>query len=133
MTRRFYNLMLRSLDAPLTKAESLELDAALAASEKLQTMRDGIMRLRAGIQSSSTASFKPFFAERVLQRVAMPRESLADCFVSIFRSVAVGAGLIVVMCASYNLSRGGAFTLESALGIHPPTIEQVLALEAPFE
>lgn len=133
MTRRLYNLLLRSFDAPLAKEEQSEFDAALAESAELRTMREEIVQLRGGIRSLASPAFKPFFAERVLRRIAMPKESLADCFVSVFRTVAVGAALIVVLCASYNLSRGGAFTLESALGIHPLTIEQALALEAPFE
>ncbi len=133
MTSRIYNLMLRSFDDPLSKDEQSEFEAALADSEELRALREEIVRLRAGIQSSASSAFRPFFAERVLQRISRPKESLADCFVSVFRRVAVGAALIVVICASYNLSRGGALSLESALGIHPPTIDQALTLEAPFE
>ncbi len=133
MDNNLYNLLLRSFDAPLAEAERRQLDGALEASEDLRETRQEIINLRAGLQAAGYQSFKPFFAERVLERLRTPQQSLADYFVSVFRSVAIGAGVLVVICSAYNISRSNAFTLESALGIHQPTLEQVLALEAPFE
>ena len=133
MNRRLYKLMVRSFDAPLSKQERIELDAGLASSEELRKSRQEIERVRAALHSPDRALFKPFFAERVQLRLSTPQQSIADCFVSIFRTVAVGASVLFILCASYNLSRGSAFSFESALGIHRPTIAQALALEVPFE
>jgi hypothetical protein len=133
MDKRLYNLLLRSFDAPLAEAERRQLDSALKASENFRVMRRQIANLRDVLQTAGHQSFKPFFAERVLERLRTPQQSLADYFVSVFRSVAIGAAVLVIICSVYNISRSNAFTLESALGIHQPTLEQVLALEAPFE
>jgi hypothetical protein len=133
MDNTLYNLLLRSFDVPLTEAERRHLDSALQASEDLREARQEIINLRAGLQAAEHKSFKPFFAERVLEHLRNPQQSLADYFVSVFRSVAIGAAVLVVIFSAYNISRANAFTLESALAIHQPTLEQVLALEAPFE
>ncbi len=133
MDTNLYNLLLRSFDAPLAEAERRDLDNALEASEEFRATRQEIINLRAELQSAGHQSFKPFFAERVLERLRDPQQSLADYFVAVFRGVAIGAVALVLICSAYNISRANAFTLESALGIHQPTLEQVFALEAPFE
>lgn len=133
MDNSLYNLLLRSFDAPLAEAERRQLDGALEASKDFRATRQEIINLRAGLQAVGHQSFKPFFAERVLERLRNPQQSLADYFVSVFRRVAIGAAVLVIICSAYNISRANDFTLESALGIHQPTLEQVLALEAPFE
>jgi len=133
MEKNLYNLLLRSFDAPLKDEERRQLDRALDASGDLREMRKEIVTLRDGLQATRQSSLKPFFAERVMERLRAPEQSLADYFVSVFRNVAIGATVLVVVCSVYNITHANAFTLESVLGIHQPTLEQVLALEAPFE
>jgi hypothetical protein len=133
MDNSLYNLLLRSFDAPLAEAERRQLDSALEASEDFRAARQQIINLRAGLQATGHQSFNPFFAERVLEHLRTPQQSIADYFMSVFRGIAIGAAVLVIICSAYNISRANEFTLESALGIHQPTLEQVLALEAPFE
>lgn len=133
MDNNLYNLILRSLDAPLAEREQRELESALADSEEFRTAREEIVALRNGLQALKGETFRPFFAERVMDRLNNPQLSMAEYFVSVFRKVALSAAVLVIICSAYNISRENKFTLESALGIHHETLEQILALEAPFE
>ncbi len=133
MDSNLYNLLLRSFDTPLAESEQRQLENALASSKELRTVREEIVTLRLGLQGVKGETFKPFFSERVMERLNNPQLSMAEYFVSVFRSVALSAAVLVIICSAYNISRENTFTLESALGIHHQTLEQILALEAPLE
>jgi hypothetical protein len=133
MDNNLYNLLLRSFDAPLTESEQRRLENALTSSEEFRTAKEEIVALRLGLQGLKGEKFKPFFAERVMERLNTHPLSMAEYFVSVFRDVAIGAAVLVIICSAYNISRENTFTLDSALGIHHQTLEQILALETPFE
>jgi|SRR5208283_1778576 hypothetical protein len=133
MDNYLYNLLLRSFDEALAESEQRQLENALASSEELRSEREEIVTLRLGLQGVKGETFKPFFRERVMERLNNPQLSIAEYFVSVFRSVALSAAVLVIICSAYNISRENTFTFESALGIHHQTLEQILALEAPFE
>ncbi len=133
MDNKLYNLLLRSFDAPLAESEERQLENALASSDELRTARDEIAALRFGLQGVKEEKFKPFFAERVVERLNNQQLSMDEYFVSVFRNVAIGAAVLVVICSAYNISREDSITLDSAFGIHHQTLEQIFALETPFE
>ena len=133
MDSNLYNLLLRSFDDRLTDSERRRLDSALRSSEELRTAKEEIVALRRRLQGVKRGTFKPFFAERVMERLNNPELSMAEYFVSVFRDVAIGAAVLVIICSAYNISRENSVTVDSALGIHHQTLEQVLTLEAPFE
>ncbi len=133
MEQHLYNLLLRSLDAPLPETEQRRLTLALDTSADLRAMREELVRLRTGLRTEGNESFKPFFADRVINRLSTHRQPIAEYFVAAFRSVAIGAAALVIILSVYNISRENSFTFDSALGIHHQTLEQILALETPFE
>jgi len=133
MDNNLYNLLLRSFDAQLTEDELRRLENALASSEELRAMKQEIVDLRMKVQTVKGETFKPFFLDRVLERLSKPQQQIGDYFASVFRAVAVGAAVLVIIFTVYNVRRENALTIDSALGIHHPTLEQVLALEEPFE
>ncbi|MGA9406736.1 MAG: hypothetical protein WBW71_06345 [Bacteroidota bacterium] len=133
MDNNLYNLLLRSFDTQLSNGERGQLEHALASSEELRAMRQEIVDMRLKVQTMKGGSFKPFFSERVLERLRKPQQLIGDYFISVFRAVAVGAAVLVIILSVYNITGENTFTVDSALGIHHPTLEQVLALEAPFE
>jgi anti-sigma factor RsiW len=133
MNRSFYNLLLRSLDSPLTDDERRALDAALASSEELRSAEKNLAAMRSAIRSAGEGGFKPFFVERVTERLRRPQESVDDYFVSVFRTLAAGAAVLVILLSAYNISQTNAVSVESAFGIHHPSFDQVLTLEVPFE
>ena len=133
MENSFYKLLLRSFDVPLSEEERSRIDKALAASEEFRSRRQEISDLREKLRFTEKQTLKPFFTERLMERLRNPEQSIAEYFVTVFRSVAIGAAVLLVICTLYNVSRADSFTLDSALGISHPTLEQVLTLEAPFE
>ncbi len=133
MEKNLYNLLLRSFDTSLTENEHRRLESALASSEELRTAKNELAALRLGLHNVRGVSFKPFFAERVMSRLNSMEQSLIEYYVSAFRRVAIGAAILVVVCSAYNISRENSVTVDSALGIHRQTIEQVLTLEVPLE
>ena len=133
MDNKLYNLLIRSFDDLLTEEDHRRLEDALATSEELRAVKREIVELRRRVPSVKGRSFKPFFHERVLEHLHKSKERIEDYFISAFRLVAVGAAVLVIIFTAYNIQRENSFSVDSALGIHHPTLEQVLALEAPFE
>ncbi len=133
MDNNLYNLLLRSFEEPLAESEQHQLENALTSSEELRSAKEEIVALRRRLQGVKRGTFKPFFAERVMERLNNPELSMAEYFVSVFRDVAIGAAVLVIICSAYNITRENSVTIDSALGIHHQTLEQVLTLEAPFE
>ena len=133
MDHDFYNLLLRSFDTPLHESEQRLLENALTSSEELRAQRKEILILRQRLQALKGGTFKPFFPERVMQRLNDPEQSMTGYFISVFRSVAITSAALVILCGAYNISQENNFTIDSALGIQHQTLEQILALETPFE
>lgn len=133
MNKKLYDLLYRSIDVPLTPDEQQQLTAALASSEELRSLRNDLLSLREDAAMKEPVTFSPFFVERVLARLDRHTESMADRFSAVFRPIAYGALVLVVLLTSYNLVRTNSISLESALGIQRPTLEQKLSLEVPLE
>jgi hypothetical protein len=133
MNKLWYDLLLRSFDMPLAEEEQQALETGLRESEELRSTKQNITALRNALHSGEHHTFKPYFAERVMRRLLARQQLLADRFLNVFRPIAVGAAILVFILSTYNLSRTNTITLYSVLGIQQRTLEQTLALEAPFE
>ncbi|HTY11236.1 MAG TPA: hypothetical protein VMF88_09210 [Bacteroidota bacterium] len=133
MDPNLYNLLLRSFDSKLRESDQRRLDDGLASSEDLRRARNDIATLRRRLGEMKEPSFKPFFAERVVQRLGRVESSLMEQYLSVFRSVAIGAAVLVIICGAYNISRDNSVSFDSALGFPHQTLEQILALEPPLE
>ncbi|RMF56566.1 MAG: hypothetical protein D6743_20090, partial [Calditrichaeota bacterium] len=70
MKERLLNLLIRSFDEELTEAERRELQNALAADAELREQKRQLQEVRHLVRESAVRSFKPFFAARVMRRVA---------------------------------------------------------------
>ena len=133
MNRSLYNLLLRSFDSPLTEKEQKKSHAALAASEELRSAEKELSLLRSTLRSTEGKKFNAFFVERVLQRLRSPQPSVDIYFVSVFRTLATGAAILVILLSAYNVTQSSGFSVESAFGIHHSSLDQVLTLEVTFE
>jgi anti-sigma factor RsiW len=133
MGRSLYNLLVRSFDSRLSDKDRRRVDSALAASEKFRAIEEDLKILRSALRSKRGSTFNAFFVERVIERLRNSRQSVDEYFVSVFRDLVAGAAVLVILLSAYNISRTNGFTLESAFGIHHPSLDQILTLEAPFE
>ena len=129
----WYDLLLRSFDITLTPTEQQKLDHALRESPDLRKAQEEILQMRNAFSSSAEVSFGQGFTAQVLQRIAARQQSIVFRFETVFRPIAVGALLLVMLLCTYNATRANTVTLTSLLGIHEPTLEQTLGLEAALE
>lgn len=103
------HLLYRSFDEKLSATEKQNLDRALEQSVELQAEKENLIHLRENLSFAETASFKPFFAERVTNRVKeISRSSFAatDFFESLnflFKRVAIVGSIAAVVLFSVNV------------------------------
>ncbi len=136
MESRLLELLYRSFDDRLSPDEQQELDAALAASEELQKEKERISALRSAVSSSGSASFEPFFADRVIQRIHSEKnqqsngvENFFESLLWAFRRIAIAGAVAVILLFAANLSQGKELSLDSALAMPQLTLEDAWELE----
>jgi hypothetical protein len=137
MNKKTLKLLYRSFDSQLTKQDQQQLDEALTNSQALREEMKRIVSLRNDISSNIADSFKPFFAERVTQRISALDNTEQSSYVFfeslwyLFRRVAIAGTVIVLILISHNLWVSRDITLVSAFGISQPTAEELL--KTPFD
>jgi hypothetical protein len=120
METKIHDLLLRSFDTELTKAERRRLDEALQNSAQLRLEKERIRLLREAITDQTPRSFSPFFAERVMSRIRRENASsievvYGDVLVSAFRPVAVVAFLLILALLSFNALRNDGAVMAGVL------------------
>lgn len=128
MTQKIFKLLYKSFDVPLTERERRQLQKALNDSEQLREEKERIILLRGSIAKERDASFKPLFADRVLQRIWSQGEEnelelFFDALIHFFRPIAITAVALVIILSSYNLFRTNQLTSENGLVISEISIE----------
>jgi len=111
MDEKMCELLLRSFDANLTPDEQILLDEALAISDTLRLEQEQINIVRDAIGQGASHSFRPFFAERVMQRIQSSVKSYErldpffESLMAAFRPVMIAAGVLIAIMLSYNAVR----------------------------
>ncbi len=137
MDEKILILLHRSFDGPLTDSEQDALAEALAASPELRAEKEQIATMRAGIARAPADSFGPFFAERVMQKLAVETASednpalFFESLVYLFRRVALAGAVAVIVLVAYNWQSSDEISLASAFGANEAGVEEVL--EMPIE
>ncbi len=132
MNKKIVKLLYKSFDAPLSEKEKEILAKALKESDDLRREKEKIIAMREKLASAPVASFKPFFAERVLNRIREQKNSMSermsifDSLVAAFKPVAIAAIILLISIMFYNLKTTENYTLSGALGKEPLTLEQVV-------
>jgi anti-sigma factor RsiW len=137
MNKKAIELLYRSFDDSLAPREKEQLEEALAGSKELREEKERIRAMRGAISAGAARSFKPFFAERVMRKIASTRErnrSAEAFFESLqyaFRRVAVVGATVIIALAVYNFVKTGDVSVVGVLGMPQETLEEVL--ESPFD
>lgn len=130
MDKKNHELLLKSFDAALTSEEQARLNAALSASETLRLEQERIWRMRDAVGRGAARSFRPFFAERVIQRIQTTArentESFSDSLMALFRPVLIAAAVLIAVMLSYNAVRHDGALMAGVL-------EQDVTLEEAFD
>ena len=139
--------LLRLLDGALTPDEEARLRDDLARSPELRAELDEVKALRGLLQTTVRASteqaLKPFFADRLMRRLAPASQPLAatardeeffGSLLHLFRPVAVAGVLLILGFAAYNVALSGEYeaqasTTEAVLGLPPVTLATAYDLD----
>ncbi len=127
MDKRIRKLLYRSFDGSLTPEEQRRLEESLAKSKSLREEKQRIETIRRSVASSTSHTFEPFFAERVMRRIEQKKsqqEPFFDALLAVFRPVVVGAVVLVIGLVSYNMIRKDRISLAAAFAEPEVTLEE---------
>jgi len=128
--KKLIGQLIKSLDDGLNQEEVDELNSTLATSNPAKEELEWLQDIRQSIQSVKTESFRPYFAQRVMRRIAKLQEikhesDLFQSLMVVFRPVAISASFIIAVILIYNISTGNFTSLESILGIPEYNLENI--------
>ena len=121
-TKQIEKLLVRSFDKKLGSREQKLLDEALEKSPDLMRLQQEIVLLRKRLSHRSTPSYRPFFEERVMQRISSRRPEEHDFYwwylplIDSFRKVAITALILLILLISYNLKNGNSYSINHLFG-----------------
>jgi hypothetical protein len=132
MAKKIIELLYRSFDDSLSDEEQNQLTRALSQSAELRKEREQILKLRGAFAGSHAHSFKPFFADRVMNqlKIAQSHKNEAETFfnslVAVFKPVAIAVAIILFSLLTYNLKQTKNYTLAGALGEKKIMLEEIV-------
>jgi hypothetical protein len=132
MKDEMLDLLYRSYDGDLTLEEQRRLDEGLSSSPDLRAEKKRLEQLRGAIRSGATESFRPFFAERVMQRLegelkpSNGVQELFDSLASAFRRIGVVGAAAAVILIALNLSSSEDKSLAAAFGASESSVEYLI-------
>lgn len=132
--RKALKLLYRSLDVDLKVKDQNRLDKALEESEELRKEKERILVQRQALANSSSQSFGPFFAERVMHRIEglgqkkNGLEVFYENFMAAFRKVAIVSAVVLVLLISYNVIKSDIVPEDELFFMADTTMEEILDL-----
>jgi hypothetical protein len=121
-------LLYRSFEEQLNQEEYNKLEDGLENSFELREEKEKIIRIRRILQTDKIDTFKPFFADRVMNKLEaagkdLEEDSLFESLFFLFKPVAIAATALIIVIACYNIVSTGQFSLEGAMGIPEVTVD----------
>lgn len=133
MGKKVLRFLYRSFEEKLEEKEQKQVGEALIKSEELRQEKERIAAMRKAVADSAPRSFKPFFAERVMNQIMAgekesPMVSVFEPLKAVFQRLAIAAAIVIVVLIVYNLSREESFTMDEAFYVSELTIEEILSV-----
>ena len=133
MNKKILELLYRSFDSNLDEKEQKQLAEALKNSEELRKEKEQILAQRRTVSDSAERSFKPFFAERLMNRIDSIFEKngleiFYETLKSVFRRFAIVSSVIMIVLISYNLATRDSLSSEEIFYASDVTFEEILDL-----
>lgn len=128
--RKLEKLLYKSFDAVLTTQEAEKLNTGLRELPELRNTYEQIRRLRGNLNGITSPDIKPFFEERLLNKISLNNNSIivswADTLMSPFRQIAFTAMVILMFLVVYNINAGNYSGISDILGSDETPIEYAL-------
>jgi hypothetical protein len=115
------NLYLRSLDQSLGAAERAQLAAALEAFPDLAADLEQYKNMRAMIARSEAATFGPYFAQKIIDRLQAVKVGIDRQIMMFFKRYQLAAFGLVILLGTVNLLSAEKPDLPSVLGLEEVT------------
>jgi len=133
MNKKILELLYRFFDSNLDEKEQKQLAEALKNSEELRKEKEQILAQRRTVSDSAERSFKPFFAERLMNRIDSIFEKngleiFYETLKSVFRRFAIVSSVIMIVLISYNLATRDSLSSEEIFYASDVTFEEILDL-----
>jgi len=125
-------LIYKSLDGILSEKEEKMLNEELQSSVEARLMYDEIAGIRKAVQNIEPEPFKPFFEERLLDKINNPQviegnnSGWTESLTKSFRQIAFTTVIILALLVLYNVNQGNYSSFENLLGTYKTPIEYVL-------
>lgn len=129
MKKVIEKLLYKSFDAPLSIKEADLLANALKNSAELKEELSHITEIRNVAGKGAYPDFKPFFEERLLNKLYSKEKIVFSFNIWInslsysFRNIAVAAIIVLILLVSYNIKNGNIYSIANLLGKSDPSIE----------
>ena len=134
INRKVLKLLYRSMDSDLEDKDQKKLDEALEKSEELRKEKEKVLVQRRAVADSSSQSFSPFFADRVMNRIEglgqkkNGLEAFYESFMATFRKVAIVSAAVLILLISYNVIKSDIVPEDELFFMADTTMEEILDL-----
>lgn len=133
MNKKILELLYRSFDSDLEEEELRLLEEELEKSSELRAEKEQILARREAVSKTASLSFRPFFAERVMNRIQEISqknglEAYYETFKAIFRRFAIVGAVVMIALIVYNLGAGDSLSAEEIFYASDVTLDEILNL-----
>lgn len=139
MTPDDKELLLKASLDEMTPDESQRLRDLLARDPEAKSELERLRGIGSLVARTPEASFEPFFANRVMQRLSTERETsataLADNLARMFYRLAPAAVMLAIVLFAFgavNRSDDSQSLIESALGLQTVTLDEAFTFDATY-
>lgn len=116
-------LLYESFERSLSEEEAQKLQNALAVSSELRLEYERIRKLRNYVSAGAVRDFSAGFEDRVMDNIKPSgiKKDFLNPFLNslslLFGKIVYATVIIIIISVSYNLTKSGSISVQSALGI----------------
>ncbi|MBP9927395.1 MAG: hypothetical protein KBF45_15555 [Cyclobacteriaceae bacterium] len=123
-------LLLRSLDAPVSAQEREKLSALMQSDFTLRRQSDHYSRIREMMLRQQPDTFGPFFAERIMNQLKQRVNEIDYLIFFFFKKYQVLLLGVFVALLITNLLLADQFSLRAIFGLGAPASEDIYSIDA---
>lgn len=131
---KILDLLYRSFEEELEEEEQKQLEDAIKNFEELRREKEQISVMRKTVSDSAARSFKPFFAERVMNQIIAAEEKEGTLAViyeplkAVFQRLAIAGAIVMIALIVYNLGIGESLTMDEVFYMSELTFEEIFPI-----
>lgn len=118
MKKEWLDLLIYSMDHPLTPEEQKILDEALSLSKALKKEQEQLLAMR-NLLSQNTPPASPIFVENVIAKLARPQQpKLTTIIVDLYPQIAAACVIFIAVALSAIYVSEGSLTYDALVGVN---------------